>query len=387
MGEYIIGTGVTITETFMVNGVPTDPTTVTFYLRDPSDQLTTYVFGVDPEITNPSVGTYQVALVPTIYGHYNYRVEGTGAVAAVCEGDFDILPSPTLDVVTGAEFGPCTEWVDTNDVAACCGVEVGSDTLLFEEAAFQASQTLYELSGRKFPGSCKKTVRPCGEVICGFQVLSRGHVIWPGDGWYDGGGWGWGAGGWSWPEFNGCGCAPLDRVLLSGYPVTSIVNVKIDGVVVDPTTYRLDEFRYLTRVRAAAGDETVGWPSCQMMDLPDTEVGTFSVTYFSGVDPPALGRGAAAQLACELYKSCTGMADCVLPPGTTRATRQGITVEKNAVLTWAFQPIARGESRRGWATGLSLVDAFLNTYNPSALQRRPMVWSPDGVKYARPVGS
>jgi hypothetical protein len=37
-------------------------------------------------------------------------------------------------------------------------------------------------------------------------------------------------------------------------------------------------------------------------------------------------------------------------------------------------------------TGIVEIDAFLAAYNPSRLRRRPAIWSPDGPKYARPVG-
>lgn len=375
MGTYTLGTGITLSAPFAVNGIAADPTTVTFYIRDPLDDLTTYVFGVDPEITNPSVGLYQLALVPTIPGHYNWRAEGTGAVIAACEGDFEILPSPTLTIETQPpEFGPCTAWIDEQDVAECCDSELSSDALLFDAVVVQASQMLFELSARRFAGSCQRTVRPCGDGVCGFQVLSRGHIVWP-----DGIDWGWTGRSWSWPSYGGCGCNPVSRIKLSGYPVTSIVSVKIDGQTVNPDTYRLVESE-LWRVRDPADPDTaLMWPSCQILDLPDTEEGTFSVTYIHGADPPAIGKAAAAQLACQLYKSCTSGTDCALPPGTTRATRQGLTIETPATLSWFY---SRGVS--GWNTGLPLVDAFLSAYNPSAIQRRAVIWSASGPQYARP---
>jgi hypothetical protein len=159
-------------------------------------------------------------------------------------------------------------------------------------------------------------------------------------------------------------------VLLSGYPVQIITEVKIDGDVVAPSSYRLDEGRFLTRLD---GDH---WPSCQDLSLADTEEGTFSVSYGYGASPPEIGIKAAAQLACELYKACSGEA-CALPARVTRAVRQGVTYEMNA---FRFDPIAKA-----WKTGLPLVDAFLNAYNPVGLLRRPTIWAP-GRRYARPVG-
>lgn len=372
MGEYLLGTGITITETFMLNGVPTDPTTVTFYLRDPHDDLTTYIFGVDAEITNPAVGVYKITLTPTLVGHFNYRVEGTGAVVAVCEGDFDVLPSPTLTILPqGIEYGPCTSWVDGGDVAECCNTDVGSDTGLLSAAALTASQLLFELSARQYAGTCQKTVRPCATSSwCGVQVLSRGHIVnWGGDSWGSGGG-----------NSSICGCAPLSRIWLSGYPVTSITEVLIDGVVVNPDTYELREWRYLDRMRDPADPgSSLTWPSCQQLDLPDTEVGTFSVTYLYGADPPLAGQEAAKQLACNIYLACVGSDQCQLPLGATRITRNGLTIER--------QFLARDPQTGVFRTGLTLVDAFLNTYNPSGLRRRAAFWSADAPKYGRPVRS
>ena len=150
--------------------------------------------------------------------------------------------------------------------------------------------------------------------------------------------------------------------------------MKINGDVVDAGEYRLDESRYVTRLNGSF------WPSCQDLSLADDEEGTFSVTYTWGADPPDLGVQAAAQLGCEIYRACSnGSANCALPKGTTRVTRQGITIEKIAFTAWAYKG-----AKAGWNTGLPLVDAFLNAYNRAGIMRRPTFWAP-GRRYARPV--
>jgi hypothetical protein len=263
---------------------------------------------------------------------------------------------------------PCTDWITGDDVADCCSVESTSGAL-FDVVASQSQDLLFELSGRLYVGECERTVRPCRTSCgCGWQVLSRGHLVqWRGSEW--------------WCDSNACGCAPLSRVKLAGYPVRAISEVKIDGDIVDPATYRLDEQRFLIRVRELSTDDVLSWPGCQSMDLPDTQEGTFSVTYTYGADPPEAAINAAAELACELYKACDMSLTCALPTGTTRVTRQGITIERRAFTSWAFQ---KGK----WNTGLSLVDAFLNAYNPAGLQRRPTFMGPGAQhRYARPVGT
>jgi hypothetical protein len=262
-------------------------------------------------------------------------------------------------------LGPCTDWLTGDDVAACCSAET-SDGTIFDAALEAAQDLLFELSGRQFAGECSEIVRPCRTRCgCGWQVLSRGHIVgWQGDRWYC--------------DSSPCGCRPLSRVRLAGY-VRSITEVKIDGAVVAPDTYRLDDHRWLTRVRDPADTDTVLlWPACQSLDLADTEPGTFSVSYKFGLDPPELGVQAAAQLACEVYKACAGD-NCALPSGTVRVIRQGVTIEKSAFLQWAFQAVGSRAVPKGWHTGLPLVDAFLNGFNPSGLMRPPTIWAPSST--------
>lgn len=277
----------------------------------------------------------------------------------------------------------CTPWIDGTDVAECCDVSDASDPTIFDASAEIASELLYQYSLRLFPGVCQRTVRPCSTLCgCPWQILSRGHIVWnPNflDPMY-----GWGYGFWS-CNGDSCGCRPLSRTLLAGY-VNEILEVLIDGAVVDPATYRVDRNRWLVRVRANADDETwEHWPGCQNMDLPETEAGTWAVTYTYGREAPVSAQRAAAQLACEIYKQCVGE-ECALPQGTTRIIRQGLTVEKPAFIGWAFEKGGRSIPR-GWKTNIPMVDAFLNAYNPTGLVRLPMFWSPTReLQFAQAVG-
>lgn len=378
MSVYQQGQPITIFDTFTVSEVPTDPTTVTYTVLAPDGTSTAYIWPGAVEISHPGTGEFELALgAPTLPGVYYYDVDATGAVVASRAASFTVLANVSSQTdLDWAVVGPCTPWADSQDVWACCGqptttIGEGSDAtecaVDMTQFAIEASQLLYELSGRQYAGVCERTVRPCwtSDDGCGFQVLSRGHIVgWSGTGWGD---------------LRACGCQPLSRVHLSGYPVREVTEVKLDGAVVTATNnWRLDERQWLTRVADADGNRQL-WPSCQRLDLDDTEEGTFSVTYRYGQDPPILGVQAAAQLGCELYRACSG-GTCALPTGTTRINRQGIVIERLAFATWAFR-----EGR--WNTGLPLVDAFLGGYNPTALKRRPSVWGPDSKqRYARSVG-
>lgn len=306
-------------------------------------------------------------VAPAVLGQYTimWSTDGTYApdtvtseelvVIAAGAGALPAIPVPDDD--TGLAAGPCTAWTSVDDVRDCCTDDelASSDTTLIDAAIVATSELLYEASGSRFSGLCQRTVRPCGEPgLCGVQVLSRGHLV----GW-DGSFWG---------GYN-CGCQPLSRVKLAG-SVREIVEVKIDGVVVGESLYEVRERRWLIRTDGGL------WPRCQSDGLPDTEEGTFSVTYTYGRAVPTSGQRAAAQLACEVFKSCSGAGECALPIGVSRVTRQGITIERT------FMHL----DKNGWRTGLATVDLFLNIVNPRGLARRGTFWSPSSrARYARPT--
>lgn len=271
-------------------------------------------------------------------------------------------------------MGLCEPWINGEDVADCCGVDYTTDTaVLLEDAAEKSSEVLFEASGRIYTGICESVVRPC-RVGCGcfgYQILEgSGYVVPPV--------WWWNPQGW-WMNDCGdrCGCDPVSRVHLAGYPVVSISQVKIDGAIIPASEYRLDEQRYLTRMADADGNPQA-WPACQRMDLPATETGTFQISYTHGEAPTLLGIEAATEFACQLYRACPGTeGECELPAGVTKVVRQGVTVE---VISSLAKMIRSG------ATGLPLVDSFIAAANPSGLRMRPAVYSPDVAPYPRPEG-
>lgn len=338
-------------------------------------------------VESPAASGIYIAtrIAPATVGQYDAVASWDGSYdpATVAVEDVvvvDSVPAPPPPVIPPSplgppEPGPCTAWTTAEAVAACCSADVGTDLTVLNDGIIIASQLLYELSGRRYTGGCDQTVRPCG-VGCGFwQVLSRGHLV------LDPFAYGWRGNGWWWEGQRSCGCEPLSTVDLAGYPVREIVEVKIDGAVVDPSTYRLDEWHKLVRLGGLM------WPACQDMGAPDTETGTFSVRYLYGINPPPSGVAAANELACQLYLRCVNSDQCQLPDGVTRVTRQGLTFERPAFISWAHQG---GQSRSlvyGWHTGLTAVDAFLNAMNPSGLRRRPAIASPDVTPYAPNVGT
>lgn len=221
------------------------------------------------------------------------------------------------------------------------------------------TEILWAITGRRF-GVCPVTVRPC-KAPC--DTYGR-RPAYP----YVGGA---GAGSFSPALVDGawingcgqcvtdCGCGPLCEVVLPG-PVDQIIAVRLDGDVVPAAGYRVDDHRRLVRTDGEC------WPYCQHLDQPDTEPGTFSVTYGLGIPVPAAGRYAAGVYACELIKACVGEA-CRLPRRVTQVTRQGVTWQ----LLDPFEFLENG------LTGLYEVDAWVKAVNPDGLSRAARVYSPD----------
>lgn len=157
--------------------------------------------------------------------------------------------------------------------------------------------------------------------------------------------------------------------------MTSIIQIKVDGEVLDPSLYRIDDWRYLVRLPDPEGVNP-GWKCCQSLDLPDTEPDTWSVEYTYGTPPPPAGVAAAKLLACQLALACTGSEDCELPSSITSITRQGVTM-------LLLNP---GEFFGG-RTGLYQVDLFLTTYNPSRGRGPARISTPDIPRYVRRAGT
>lgn len=228
------------------------------------------------------------------------------------------------------------------------------DPLIQARAIALASSTLYRLTGYRV-GGCPVTVRPC-KAPCAVGFPS----------YYSFGPYGWmqphiGLSG-SWINSCGCtrdcSCTELCEIELPA-PVGEVVEVRADGAVVADTDYRLDGNRL---VWVGTGD--CPWPACQDLSKPDTEVGTFSVTYYNSYPVDALGAYAAGVLAKEYAQACIGN-KCRLPLSVTSISRQGVSFE---IPTGAFP---------NGMTGIREVDTFIAIWNPQALRQQVRVWSPD----------
>jgi hypothetical protein len=163
-----------------------------------------------------------------------------------------------------------------------------------------------------------------------------------------------------------CSCCRVCSVVLDG-PAQEIVEVRVDGVVVPPEAYRIDNHRELIRTDGAC------WPRCPDLHAALDDVGgaAFGVTYRRGLPLDDAAMWAYSVYACELLKACTGASGCRLPKRVQSITREGVTMSFIDELEY----LDKGR------TGIPEVDMWLASVNPSGLRGRSRVLSPD---YAPP---
>lgn len=193
-------------------------------------------------------------------------------------------------------------------------------------ALLLASSSLVTLTYGRV-GTCPITIRPCPEPPpCGcipnsaYPLEAFGYE---GFGPYD----------WhGWRCAHGNSCKATSEFAIPG-PVGYIEKFLIDGVdqVALPTFYtdwRLDDGHILVWQGAGASP----LPSTQDLNLPDTEVGTWSITYSKSYPILKDGEIAVAFLALEFAKAMKPKGKCALPRGVTNVTRNGVSFTVQAGL-------------------------------------------------------
>lgn len=257
------------------------------------------------------------------------------------------------------QTGTCAPWATVADLTGECA-DYDLDPQLVDDFLQIASDVLYELSGRQWSGACERIVHPRHDCRCfrRWRMTAAYEIAGPGAGFT----WGWSGIPWDgWGYGHPCGCT-ISSVTLGAYPLVSVSEVMIDGEVIPADQYRIDNDRFLVRLRDAEGKRR-HWPCC-----PDpTDEEAFRVTFVSGIEPPPAAVNAAAELACQLILAKENSDDCALPERVTSATRQGVTIT-------VLDPMDFLDNGR---TGIYSVDLFLKAYNPFGVRRPPSVLSPD----------
>lgn len=218
----------------------------------------------------------------------------------------------------------CAPWVSPADL--CCEGDgtttdcvEGEVALVYkwsdEDLALAASNILHARTGRRYPGVCEHEVWPCVD-----------HCR-PGCSW-------------------SCSrlCGPRgDRLVLPTSLEVLTAEVEIDGVVLDGSLYRI-EGNTLVRIDGER------WPRNNYGVTTDGGV-ELRVVFTAGAEPPIELRIAAADLACELKKSCNGQA-CSLDARVTSFARRGVAVELTDL----------SEMLKSGSTGIPSVDYALSVH-------------------------
>lgn len=205
---------------------------------------------------------------------------------------------PVLDLIdSGGESsgGTCSSWADASDVDCGPCADYSFDPIILEESFQVASDILFDLTKRQWPGVCADVVRPGNECGCGADV---------------------------------CGCGWISKIRLPGFPVVTVDEVIVDGVVIPASRYEVQNDADLVYLPDPANPSVpIGaWPRRQRADMPLTENGTWQVAYTFGRNPPIGGVRAAVTLGCQLALACVGDDSCALPSGTVSVARQGVSI-------------------------------------------------------------
>lgn len=83
-----VGALVRVEATFLSNGVPVDPTTVTGKYMTPGGIETAYVYGINPELVKDTTGVYHFDVDIDASGTWTVRMEGSGAYQGAWEESF-----------------------------------------------------------------------------------------------------------------------------------------------------------------------------------------------------------------------------------------------------------------------------------------------------------
>lgn len=301
-----------ITAEFTAATVDTDPTTVTLTITAPDGTVTT------PVPTHDGAGKYHHDLLLDQEGIWSIDWTGTGAVPAEA--------STTITVTGKSAEGPCDNWITWGEIGEYC-TPPSLAPALQDAVLAMATRTLWKRSCKQF-GLCtieRARVTP----LCQHRYSWRAGV-----GYYPSGGYAM-AGLYA----NGCACGSYHYIDLGADRVAKVGTVWVNGVVIDPASYRVDDWQRLVRTDGNA------WPSSAMQ--PDRGgTNTVEVTWSYGLPVPDDGKMACALLACKIAKDTQD--DCEVSPNATSKSAEGVTI----------QIIPTTES-----TGVFLVEAWLAQFH------------------------
>jgi len=251
----------------------------------------------------------------------------------------------------------CSPWTTEAEIRECCkGLAINFDLVPIVNFV---SAVLYRLSGRQWPGPCERIIYPCRGCNTGCSDVGWGSYTWgyPSYPLPNGSGTGW----------INCGrCVKkcnLERIKLAG-PINEIIEVIIDGEILDPSAYKVEAYRWLVRVDGGK------WPCTNDLTGEPGDPGVWTVEYNYGKPVPLDGRYVASIYACEMAKARCGADNC-LPARVKAISRQDVDIAFADPMDF----IQDGK------VGIYEVDQWLQSVNPHQIQRRGRVYRPDaGIK-------
>ena len=236
----------------------------------------------------------------------------------------------------------CEPFFTVDDVleAECaCNLNEDDHGDIIEEFIDDVSDILYVLSNGRVTGVCERKVWPFRTgVLCGPGGL-------------------FGYGRQNWIDFDS-----VDSIPLRG-PNTEIIEITIDGLLIDPSEYGLLNGNKLFR-------RSGSWPSDNDITKDDSEEGTFTITYRFG-DPIGLSTTRAGiELVCQMVISPTSSLSRLR--GIVSANVQGVSVQlDDEVRSMGLPEVAKfldiygGPTRAVWSPELDHGWRLLDVTGPS----------------------
>ena len=196
-------------------------------------------------------------------------------------------------------------WLSPEDTISPSGAQT-------ESAVYTASETLYKLTGEKYPGVSTST-----DAITSVSPSMR-----------------------------------IRELPLRQKPIHTVHSVEMGGVLLDAEDFSLRNNAYLVRQGGTP------WTLSESSEI--------LVTYTHGSWPPRAGREAAIRLANELILWYAGDSRCALPERITSVARQGVS----------YTILDPQDFIKQGRTGIYAVDSFISAVNPDGQRKKPAVFNP-----------
>lgn len=222
-------------------------------------------------------------------------------------------------------------WVTLQEVYRYNSEIKDIDPVIVQDAIYAATQSLYQLSGKKYRG-----IQVYNELYTP-TCLPSFNTSWSN-----------GAPARQDARRQGCGCS-RDGIFLRRRPVQHVYQVSYDasGDIIPRTSYAVDNMNRLTGSYSKHSD--------------------IRITYAAGVGPTQLAKTACIALAGEIALYHAGSDSCRLPKNVSSITREGISF----TITDKQEFLDRG------LVGIYEVDLFLRSVNPDKARSRARVLTAD----------